>query len=151
MTHHATAHRVNSAAEIVPEDSFVVIRPKDKSNRLTAEQPASLIAELSQKVEAPLSLKEMSNLCYLIMNKELFVVTMTNFLGLVKQSNGVDFTFSTFASKGVLRLTGISNVASMKEEQVCLSSMMKLFGGFVLSDNASITLVFQMKSMFNWD
>lgn len=151
MTYHATAHPISSTSELVPEDSFVVIRPKEKSNRLSAEQPSVLIAELSERVGAPLSLKEMSNLCYLILNKELFVDTMTNFLGLVEQPNKIDFTFSTFASKGVLRLTGISNVASMKEEQVCLSSMMKLFGGFVLSDNTSITLVFQMKSMFSWD
>lgn len=151
MTNHATAHQANSSVELMPEDSFVLVRPKDKSNRLTAEEPTCLIAELSEKVEAPLSLKEMSNLCYLILNKELFVDTMANFLSLVSGSSSVDFTFSTFASKGVLRLTGISDIALMKEEQVCLSSMMKLFGGFVLSDNSSITLVFQMKSMFSWD
>lgn len=121
-----------------------------KKNGLTYEAPASLMDEIGQRLGVNIRLKEMSNMCYILLKRDLFIDTMVNFLTVVDHLDGMYFTFSTFSNKGVLRFTGISAMSFLKEEQWCLSSMMKLFGGYMLSDHSSLTLVFQMKSKFAW-
>ena len=121
----------------------------NKNSGLVPVDPAALVQELGQSLDVQLTLKKMSSLCLIILDKRLFIDTMTNFIGLTDEPEKVDFTFSTFASKGVLRLTGMGNMSELNEELICLSSMMKLFNGYLLSDCSSLTLVFPMKSFFS--
>jgi len=141
-----------SAAKEVPDENEgnTPQSLNHNANGLTYEAPASLMNEVGLTLGADIRLKEMSNMCYILLKRELFINTMVSFLTVVDHLEGMCFTFSTFSNKGVLRLTGISSMSLLKEEQWCLSSMMKLFGGYMLSDHSSLTLIFQMKSKFAW-
>ena len=119
------------------------------NSKITPETPASVIGVIANQLDFNIRLKEMNNMCYIFLNKQLFVDTMVTFLSLISNAEKLDFTFSTFANKGVIRLTGISGMLQLREEFICLSSMMKLFEGYALSDESSLTLVFKMRSMFN--
>ena len=122
---------------------------KEKNDSLTYAYPKELIKEINLRLSKPVYLKVMNNTCSIYLCKDLFVDVLVGFIKHYTNIQDIEITFSTYARNGVLRLTGIPKMDLLKEEFLCFSSMMKLFDGFAMSDNSSLTLVFQMRTIFD--